>query len=299
LLKATTGSCLNTLKRDNNYLCVPIYCNDSFGYGRGRYFKLDEEFFGIEGEGAYRDLILRITWSDLIRDGNFRTKRDLEENLGLILNDEKFIGLKNAYRSAYGRFHKIGGKVTTISEFLNGFKKGAKYFRKVISETKFTTIKSVQQWKTFSRLIDCQETSEKQIVTLLTNWNSYFLNTHIRTFLFKFYNNILGLNSRVTHFNPDVNGGCTFCSIKGPYPVPSETIVHLFFECCHVNHVIESVTNKYLQNVELTKQNYFITEMGEFECVNKPLNIFFDVLRYLIWQAKLEKTVPVTQKIFS
>jgi hypothetical protein len=89
------------------------------------------------------------------------------------------------------------------------------------------------------------------------------------------------------------------CSIKGPFPVPSETFVHLFFECNHVNSVINSITNRFLQNFELTRQNYFITEVGEFECIYKPLNIFFDVLRYFIWQAKLEKTVPVTQKIFS
>jgi hypothetical protein len=126
-------------------MSVPIYRNYNFEYGRGRCFKLNETFFEVEGEGAYRDQILKITSPGLTRGGLFRSKRDLEENLGLVLNEDKLTRLKNAYRSAVGRFHKNDGKTTLILEFMRGFEKGAMHFRKVISETKFITIKAVQQ----------------------------------------------------------------------------------------------------------------------------------------------------------
>jgi hypothetical protein len=32
-------------EQDNNYLSVPLYCNNAFGYGRALENKLDEHFF--------------------------------------------------------------------------------------------------------------------------------------------------------------------------------------------------------------------------------------------------------------
>jgi hypothetical protein len=58
----------------NNYLYVPIYCNDTFGYGRGLENKLNGEFFGISRLGPQRNKILGITWSD-IKNGNVLKNR--------------------------------------------------------------------------------------------------------------------------------------------------------------------------------------------------------------------------------
>jgi hypothetical protein len=42
-------------KVDNNYLKVPIYCNEAFGFGRGNMNHLDEFFFGT-GNDMVSDL---------------------------------------------------------------------------------------------------------------------------------------------------------------------------------------------------------------------------------------------------
>jgi hypothetical protein len=116
-------------------------------------------------------------------------------------------------------------------------------------------------------------------------------------FKFKYYNNILGINTRVAHFNPIVDAGCTFCKITGPHPVPSETFVHLFFECPSVYPLIAMIKNKYFGMQTITKEQYFLSTFGDIEQNNIVGNITLDVFRYLIWQKKLEKQIPREQII--
>ena len=58
-------------------------------------------------------------------------------------------------------------------------------------------------------------------------------------FLFKFFNNILGINTRLSHFVPNHSRGCTFCTLNGTIPIPDETFLHIFFECGTVKEVIK------------------------------------------------------------
>jgi hypothetical protein len=116
--------------------------------------------------------------------------------------------------------------------------------------------------------------------------------SNINMFKFKFYNNILGLNSRVAHFNNEIDARCTFCKITGPFPVPSETFVHIFFDCPSVYKIIQTLYSRYFLNQTITKENYFLANYSEIEIDNLPINILLDLFRYLIWQEKLGKKLP-------
>jgi hypothetical protein len=157
-----------------------------------------------------------------------------------------------------------------VNNFLNRFKKGSKNFRKILNYRKNEKIKCAQnnKVKTFFRLIELPVPEEKSLHTLNNEWaiNSYPVK--LREFIFKFRSNVLGLNTRVSHFNRNVNRGCTFCTIEGPQnvhgndqlhvlpagrpdpvlappvlqapvrtpvPVPDEMFIHLFFDCPHTN----------------------------------------------------------------
>jgi hypothetical protein len=258
---------------DNNYLKVPIYCNDSFGYDRGNGTKLDEIFFGVTGPGEHRDRLLSISWSDLTEEGLLRSKPDVEGILHLILSPEKYNALKGAYRSAVRRYHVADGKSRTLLEHINSFRKGSKHFRKVICQTSFREkLSSSRQCKTFLRLIDCELPDTLRLSNLYTGWNFGFYPANVRVFLFKYYNNILGINSRVSHFNPLINGSCTFCGINGPYPPNNETFVHIFFECPYVNDIILYMASRYLRNFTLSQRSFFITDCCEYERDNKLFN---------------------------
>jgi hypothetical protein len=43
-------------------------------------------------------------------------------------------------------------------------------------------------------------------------WNTCGIANRDGTFIFKFFNNILGLNTRVSRFARDVNRSCTLCT---------------------------------------------------------------------------------------
>ena len=64
------------------------------------------------------------------------------------------------------------------------------------------------QIKTFLKLTNSENISHSRLKSLIGGWDNSFLPGKIRTFLFKFYNNILGLNSRVAKFNVDIDPSC-------------------------------------------------------------------------------------------
>jgi hypothetical protein len=83
-----------------------------------------------------------------------------------------------------------------------------------------------------------------------------------------------------------------FLQIDGPFPVPSETFVHIFFDCPSVYKIIQTLYNKYFLNQTISKENYFLANLSEMEKDNLLINILLDLFRYLIWQDKLGKKLP-------
>ena len=94
------------------------------------------------------------------------------------------------------------------------------------------------QVKTFSRLVGTQHIETTRLKNMMGAWNNNFIPGKIRKFLFKFYNNILGLNSRVAKFNRITDPSCTICSLTNCRPTERETISHLFFYCESTNRIL-------------------------------------------------------------
>jgi hypothetical protein len=121
----------------------------------------------------------------------------------------------------------------------------------------------------------------------------------MRIFKFKYYNNLLGLNSRVAHFNMTVSEECTFCNLAGPRPVVSETFVHLFYYCNHVQNLLNKLIKKYVNKPVLTLEQYFLGNVSASEPDNIALTIVLDAFRSLIWQLKLEKKIGSESVFFA
>jgi uncharacterized protein YsxB (DUF464 family) len=121
----------------------------------------------------------------------------------------------------------------------------------------------------------------------------------MRIFKFKYYNNIIGLNSRVAHFNPEVTAECTLCNIAGPRPVAAETMEHLFFSCPFSQNMLQKLKEKYLSNIDIQRETFYWGIVSENEKENICATILFDVFQYLIWQAKLAKKIPVVSEFFN
>jgi len=132
----------------------------------------------------------------------------------------------------------------------------------------------------------------------LGTWNLNFLPNKIREFSFKFYGNILGLNSRVAHFGININPGCTFCRLTIGQAIPSESFLHLFFECPSVVQLHDSFVDQFLDidNLSLLekKRLWFFGELKNWEN-DKKINIFLltcvTVFNFLVWESKLQKKI--------
>jgi hypothetical protein len=207
-------------RENSNYKVVPIYCNDAFGYGRGLANKLNDNFFDIN-PGTPRDVrarVLTVTWSDVTANSNLLPRDTVSEVFGLNLSQIQYDNIKNAYRSAQNRFKNNTAPTNNLDHFFLGFKKGSQPFRRILSSTSYTDNETVggglrRSVKSFCSLIDCQAPNNKRIKSLFCTWNRVFLDSRMRIFKFKYYNNIIGLNTRVAHFNPEISAGCTVLSV--------------------------------------------------------------------------------------
>jgi hypothetical protein len=279
---------------DNNFMVTPFFCNDAFGYGKGFANKLDDIFFDCQGNNALRTSLLTLTWKDLVSNGVFFSREEILIRLNIALPQDKYNILKQVYQIALRKYFKVGKDETSISEFFRSFKKGSKKFRIIMSGTvSEQTVKTGTQVRTFLRTIKEECPIFARLRSLYSNWNVSFLNSSIREFIFKFYNNILGLNSRVAHFNVEVNAGCTYCSITNNRPVPKETVLHLFYFCPTKYRIICTFYDNYIVRIVNNKCNYFVSYISVNEQVNNVLNIVWDVFRYVVWQFKLKQKAPV------
>ena len=172
-------------------------------------------------------------------------------------------------------------------------KNGSKRFRNILTKNSRVeqgkNVTKLSQVKTFARLTGSKNTELNQIRCMMSAWNNSFLPGKIRTFLFKFYNNILGINSRVAKFNLLNDPSCTFCSTKNFWSAEKETFAHLFYYC--------ETTSSALREFLIRNFTINVPEIGvifsgaicEREKDYRAFQLVMDEFRYHIWNTKLEK----------
>jgi hypothetical protein len=91
-------------------------------------------------------------------------------------------------------------------------------------------------------------------------WGYSYFSNDTRTFLFKIYNNTLGLNNRVAHFIRDHSPICTFCRIRLRNDAPNEDTLHLFYDCPST----ESIRDEFFRWAYCEEKNYTISRADLF-----------------------------------
>jgi hypothetical protein len=95
-----------------------------------------------------------------------------------------------------------------------------------------TNVVNIPSVLPFKNLVGILAIEEKNLKAMLGSWNFSGQSNLMREFLYKFFYNQLGLNTRVSHFVANFPRHCTLCSVaRVPAPIPDETFKHLFFEC--------------------------------------------------------------------
>jgi Reverse transcriptase (RNA-dependent DNA polymerase) len=181
------------------------------------------------------------------------------------------------------------GKSVGVDRFLASFKKGSKRVRQIItykSNTQFSKIEPVTE--AFFTICNLRPEPDQIKLSCFWLWSNSQLSNDFRDFLYKFYYNKLGLNSRIAHFT-DRHKGCTFCTIvaDGLSPVENETFMHLFINCPSVRHVHEEV-NRALEVQPLVTDLVWLGLAFD----DKFYRLFVLLVQFEIWKCKLNKTIP-------
>ncbi len=190
-------------------------------------FFSDDDFYDFTSQ---RKKIGNLKVSDFITDdGDIVRYEDFLTRSNIRLREAKYDTISRICANCVVQ----GGIVSTVRpvdviSFYNRFRKGSKSFRRIISGPKMDIIP--RNMETFS---DCTDTIIGISLSEKINgfWGHSFLNNDVRSFLFKLHGNILGTNSRVSHFIRDHSRVCTFCRLGRREDAENESVLHLFFSC--------------------------------------------------------------------
>ena len=115
---------------------------------------------------------------------------------------------------------------TTISSFVNRFKRGSKSFRRIFRAKKSELIpNNMVRFAANTETIIGLDLSKK----LNASWNFGYLDNTLRTFIFKMHNNQLGYNHVVAHFADNIEPYCSFCLLTRNHAPARDTALHVFY----------------------------------------------------------------------
>jgi hypothetical protein len=175
-------------------------------------------------------------------------------------------------------------------------KKPGRKCRLLLSSGRNDDISQQTTCKTFFRLLNIEYIGNKAFSVAISWWNFNRLPNRVRMFAFKFFNNILGLNTRTFHFATNPTRICQFCQLANIANPPDESFMHLFLQCPTVREWHDKFIQKYFNNLNLgpaERTKFFY--LGILPNSNEPNFATLStvlLLQYCIWEEKLRKRKP-------
>jgi hypothetical protein len=240
-----------------------------------------------------------LCWADL-RDGtgtgNLKSINQLRLLLGDNTSAEAYRNLTFAHKKAIINYESKNSLCMPIHEFLNKKFKGSRKFRDLMMEAERKK-KAKCPLNNYLKIagLDGGIVNETPSCSASLNsmWTLYFAQSDFKTFVFKLHHNILGLNSRVHHFNQDRDPACFFCIKTANFPAEKETFTHFFWYCPTTSSLLKRFFSKYFNR----EPDYmaFLTGLWETDGRKEFSNcvaIVCSVLKYCLWIFKLRKKLP-------
>jgi hypothetical protein len=194
---------------DNNFLDSLILNNPLFSLEEGFPYSVRTNFWLQNGKTNLAKLS-RLKVRDFLVDGKMRSFFNLNEVHDLNLSFTTYIRLTGLMNRALKKYIKMEEKSTPLVVFLNGFRKGLRQLRTILEQSVQNCIPQLKE--AFIAVLGTPLIELDRFKTSLGCWSANFVFNCFGEFIFKFYHNRLGLNTRVSHFT-DNSRWCTFCSI--------------------------------------------------------------------------------------
>jgi hypothetical protein len=298
---------INHDTRNENFIHALVFNNPLFFRSRGDKAMLNASYLELE-EGSASN-ISSLTAFDCFNVNGLKTRQELFQINGIELSLIGYARLGTCLSHFISKMkHKNdndGTKKTILKEIGRLKKPGVKIRELLVKKRKkpFDLSKQVQT-TTFSTITGSVIPSNDWYGSVISLWAKNSISNRIRTFMFKFYNNLLGLNTRVSHFDNTVSRQCTLCKINQqsnfihtvtvPGLLHDETFKHVFYECPVTKDLQIKFLNHYFTGLTFTTEtdrlNFFF--QGRLNDGNK-YNLFIHaatiIFQYCIWEMKLKK----------
>jgi hypothetical protein len=195
--------------------------------------------------------------------------------------------------------NRNNGSSISISENFLHLKRPGKKLRESITKKRKLEL-DVSKSRTVTSFCTITQTfspTNDIVGTWLGLWNTGGISNRIKMFLFKFYNNLLGLNTRVSHFVAAQSRACTFCDGSGTTVPPDEKFIHLFMECpttfdWHCQFLGKYFPHLIYMDAQQRRSFFFWGRLPGEGTVNKFLVISVLIFQWCVWEEKLRKKIP-------
>jgi hypothetical protein len=273
-------------------LGAPIINNPAFWYGTNNNRLLFNDNFFEDLLGVHGGRKYGLKWKDLTDpENNLLTLEHMREFFGHRISTETY----NKIRLGFNGAKRRASDVNSVESFEEAIKKRkvkgiSRYLRSLFANDGKIIPLNKAQTKKFSETVNCMTVNDEVKKYWITAWTGQGVGTEHKNFLRKLYGNKLMVNARASHFRAETSPECTFCIIKKNLPAPKETIEHLFWYCPDVNSSIAASAEKIINGP--VGKDFFFTGIGGNDKFCKAAIIFFDIVKYVIWEHKCQKKKP-------
>jgi hypothetical protein len=237
------------------------------------------------------EMVSRLKFSDFFQ-GNVPVSLDnLCANTGIEFNLVTYMRIHAFFEPLRNRFtRRLDEKSIPITEFLGTKKGDSKKVRKTLNKRINTVaVLRLRNIITFFRITETLA-NEAHVKMLLGMWSRHYLPNKIREFSFKFLNNSLAINTRLSHYVQNRQRGCTLCTIEGRVPVPDETFIHLFYDCATTKNVHERFFRLY-DLPDNARKTILLGTIDVDEPFNEIIYIWAIFIQFCIWEMKIYKRI--------
>ena len=283
---------------------MPIFNNSLFHRSKDDTRYIDASLLGIDNSPPIIDAISKATYSDFCNNGRIISLHEINLKLGIELSLLTYIRIGQAltfFNSKLKANRTTSGFSASLLFFVKNPAKGSKKYRKILTEggKKVQNIKELPVVVGFYNLLQMAKPDVTQLGRMHCMWSFNFLAIRTREFIFKFYNNSLGLNTRISNFVENIDRSCAFCTAGAILPACEESFCHLFFYCSVTKKIQDDFLQRHfpvlalrLVNEDDKKKLWFEFRDKDDINYNLLLSVTFCIFQSTIWEFKLKKKAP-------
>jgi hypothetical protein len=188
-------------------------------------------------------------------------------------------------------------KSLSIESFLDTVQKGSKKFRKIQAAGVVVDLATTRTVITYNNLVNLIMPLQLKLKVCVSSWYRSYLNSDLKTFIFRFRNNTLPLTNRVHNYDAGVDPRCRYCRMRDPDTANRESFTHCFFYCEPVHNIIYIIKTLYFPghtDQESFKYAFWYgTYSDEISTLNQLITLnFWDIVRYTVYKFKQRRILP-------